>query len=232
MRSIVAVLLLAAAPLATAQVVVPRDSSAVIVVSGEGRKALPPDQVIVQLAVDTRAKTANAAGQLNAQRATAVRTALRSLGLTDKEITTAYYSVRFEQGGPNMRDSIYVASNSVQVETKRLDLVSRIIDTALGAGATTINHLHYGLADTRAPMRDALADAVAQARSQAEAIAAAAGGTLGALLELNAQPTRYIPFAEANMRMMSAQAADTPVSPRDVSITASVTGRWRFIPAR
>lgn len=232
MRSSLASLLLLAAPLAGAQVVTPRDSGAVIVVSGEGRKALPPDQVIVQLGVDTRAKTANAAGQSNAQRMTNVRNALRSLGLTDREITTANYMVRFEMGGPTMRDSIYVASNSVQVETKRLDLVSKIIDTALAAGATTINYLSYGLADTRSAMREALADAVAQARAQAEAIARAAGGTLGALLELNAQPTRFIPYATGEVRMAMAAQAETPVSPRDVTVTASVTGRWRFIAAR
>jgi uncharacterized protein YggE len=230
MRSVIVPLLLVAAPLAGAQVGTPRDSGAVIVVSGEGKKALPPDQVVVQLGVDTRAKTANAAGQANAQRMSNVRTALRSLGLTDKEITTAHYTVRFEIGGPTMRDSIYVASNSVQIETKRLDLVSRIIDTALGAGATTINYLSYGLADPRSAMRDALADAVAQARAQAEAIAAAAGGTLGALLELNAQPSRFIPFATADVRMAMTAQAETPVSPRDVTVTTSVTGRWRFIP--
>jgi uncharacterized protein YggE len=232
MRSaLIALLLLAAPPAASSQVPAPRDSGAVIVVSGEGRKALPPDQVTIQLGVDTRARTANAAGQANAQRMTAVRQALLSLGLTDREVTTAHYMVRFEMGGPTMRDSIYVASNSVQIETKRMDLVSKIIDTALGAGATNINYLHYGLNDMRMATRDALADAVAQARLQAEAIAAAAGGTLGALLELNAQPTRFIPYAgDMAMMRVSAQAAETPVSPKDVTVTASVTGRWRFTP--
>ena len=228
--TIVALLFAAAAPLASAQVA-PRDSGAVITVSGEGKKALSPDQVTIQLGVDTRARTARAAGESNAAKMTSVRNALRSLGLTDREVTTAYYTVRFEMMGPNARDTTYVASNSVQVETKRLDLVSRIIDNSLGAGATNINYLSYGLADTRAAMRDALTDAVAQARAQAEVIAAAAGGTLGPLVELNAQPSRFIPYAaDMGAMRMAAQAVETPVSPRDVTVMASVLGRWRFIP--
>jgi hypothetical protein len=215
---------------------VPRDTTPVINVSGEGKRALPPDKVVVQLAVNTRAKTAAKAGADNADRMTAVRRELLRLGLDEKEVTTARYTIHMEMW-PSPRDTTYVANNTIQVDTRRLETVSRIIDVALGAGANAINLVQYTLADAREAMRDALTDAVANARLQAEALAAAAGGRLGPLQELNAQQNRVIPYQMGDMAMVRATgavmgAAETPVSPRDITVTAFVTARWRFIPGR
>ena len=225
----------ALAPVARAQVVgaVQRDSGgAQIIVSGEGKSSRPPDEVIVQLGVETRAKTASRAGSDNADRMTAVRKALLALGLQESEISTAYYNIRMEMMGQSGRDTNYVASNSVQVDSRKLNLVSRIIDASLQAGANNISSVQYTLSDTRDPMRRALASAVADARLQAEALAEAAGGRLGSLLEMNAQSQRVIPYMENQAVLMRVAAAETPISARDVTVRATVGVRWRFPPGK
>ena len=234
MRYLSVALVMALAPVAGAQAsgAVQRDSGgAQIIVSGEGKTSLPPDELIVQLGVETRAKTASRAGADNADRMTAVRKALVALGLQESEISTAYYNIRMEMLGPSGRDTNYVASNSVQVDTRKLNLVSRIIDASLQAGANNISSVQYTLSDTRDPMRRALEGAVEDARLQAEALATAAGGRLGALLEMNAQSQRVIPYMEPQV-MMRVAAAETPISARDVTVRASVAVRWRFLPGK
>ncbi len=223
-----------AAPLAGAQVPTAGDSAvATIAVTGQGQHSVPADELILQLAVDTRARTASRAGADNADRMTAVQKALREIGLTSEEISTAFYTIRFEYG-PQMRDTQYVATNSVRVDTRRLELVSRIIDTALQSGATTVAGVQYTLHDDRDATRQALADAVADARLQAEAVAAAAGGRLGELLGLDAQPNRPgpIPYGQVAMARLASAGAETPISPRDITITATVMARWRFVASR
>jgi hypothetical protein len=235
MRTLTVFLIAMLAPVAGAQATgaVQRDSGGPqIIVSGEGKASLPPDEVIVQLAVETRAKTASRAGSDNADRMTAVRKALLALGLQENEISTAYYNIRMEMMGPSGRDTNYVATNSVQVDTRKLNLVSRIIDASLQAGANNISMVQYTLSDTRDPMRRALANAVEDARLQAEALAAAAGGRLGPLLEMNAQSQRVIPYMEAQGVMMARAAVETPISARDVTVRASVAVRWRFLPGK
>ena len=212
----------------------PRDIVPIITSSGEGRREMAPDKATIVLGVQTRSRTSAAAAAANADRMTAIRAALTRMGIPATDISTAHYSLHFEQGRTSA-DTQYVASNMVTVETRQLEKVGQIIDTGLGAGANNINSLQYDLSDRTAAQTQALGDAVGHARRQAEAMAAAAGGRLGDLVELTTQPAQYQPFAmdgaRYRMEAMSA-AAPTPVSPGEVTVYATVTGRWRFVPGR
>jgi uncharacterized protein YggE len=220
---------------ASAQTQTPaRDITAVIIAGGEGRREIAPDKATIILGVETRSRQPAAAASANADRMTAIRTALTRMGIPERDISTARYSLHFEHGR-TPADTQYVANNMITVVTRQLDQVGRIIDTGLGAGANNINSLQYDLNDRTAAQTSALTDAVTDARRQAEAMAAAAGGRLGDLVELSTQPLQYRPYAmdgaQFRMAEMSA-AAPTPVSPGSVTIHASVTGRWRFVPGR
>lgn len=219
---------------ASAQTQMPmRDITATIVAGGEGRREMAPDKATIVLGVMTRSRTPAAAAAANADRMTAIRAALVRAGIAERDIATARYSLHFEQGR-TPADTQYVANNMVTVETRNLDQVGRIIDTGLGAGANNINSLQYDLTDRTAAQTAALGDAVTNARGQAEAMAAAAGGRLGELVELTTQAPQYRPYAQdgAMYRMAEMSAAPTPVSPGSVSIYATVTGRWRFVPGK
>lgn len=210
-----------------------RENSAIITAAGEGRREMAPDKATIVLGVETRARTPAAAASANAERMTAIRAALVRAGVAERDIATARYSLGFEYTGRTPPDTHYVAANMVTVTTRQLDQVGRIIDTGLGAGANNINSLHYDLSDRTQANTQALTEAVAQARQQAETMAAAAGGRLGDLVELSTQPGEYRPFFAGDVAMrMQAGAAPTPVSPGQVTVTASVTGRWRFVPNR
>jgi uncharacterized protein YggE len=183
---------------------------------------MAPDQATIVLGVETRARTPAAAASANADRMTAIRGALVRAGVAERDIATARYSLGLHYTGREGQDTMYVAANLVTVTTRQLDQVGRIIDTGLGAGANNINQLNYDLTDRT------------QANTQAETMAAAAGGRLGELVELTTQPGEYRPYFAGDMAMarMQASAAPTPVSPGQVTVTASVTGRWRFVPGR
>lgn len=200
--------------------------------SGEGKREVAPDKATIVLGVETRSKTPASAASANADRSTRIRAALARAGVAEKDISTARYSLHFEQGR-TPADTQYVAVNMVTVVTQKLDMVGRLIDTGLGAGANNINSLFYDLTDRTAAEAGALGDAVADAKRQAEIMATAAGGRLGDLIELGTSAPRYQPYADVGVAYrMAAQAAPTPVSPGNVTVTASVTARWRFLPGR
>ncbi len=216
---------------ASAQTGSARDLAATIVATGEGHRDVAPDKATIVLGVETRARTPAAAAAANADRMTAIRAALIRAGVAERDIATARYSL-YLQTGRTPADTQYVASNMVTVETRQLEQVGRLIDIGLGAGANNIGSLQYDLADRTGPAAEALGDAVTAARRQAEVMATAAGGRLGDLVELTTQPGEFRPYyAGAEMRM-AASAAPTPVSPGAVTVSASVTGRWRFVPGR
>jgi uncharacterized protein YggE len=210
-----------------------RENVAIISASGEGRREMAPDKATIVLGVETRARTPAAAASANADRMTAIRAALVRMGVAERDIATARYSLGLHFTGRNEADTQYVAANLVTVTTRQLDQVGRIIDTGLGAGANNISQLHYDLSDRTQASTQALGDAVTNARQQAETMATAAGGRLGDLVELTTQPGEYRPAFAGDMLMRAqASAAPTPVSPGTVTVTAMVTGRWRFIPGR
>lgn len=226
-----------------AQVPTNPEAPPAIVVSAEGKRTMSPDRASVFLSIQNRSRTPSQAGAENARIATAIRNAVAAVGVDKAQISTMNYNVRPDieiipgpQGRELRRDSAFVATNTVRVEIRNLDLVSRVIDTSLTAGATNVMSVSYWLEDLARARREATVEAVRTARENAEAIATAAGGSLGDLLEIRTEPIRILgpqPVRAAEMAMLTASrmAADlpTPVSPRDIDVTAYVTARWRFI---
>lgn len=212
-----------------------------IVVSAEGKRTMAPDRASLFLSIQNRSRTPSLAGADNARLATAIRNAVAALGVDRAQISTLNYNVRPDieiiqgpQGREMRRDSAFVATNTVRVELRNLDILGRAIDTALTVGATNIAGVSYWLADVTRARREATVEAVRQARENAEAIASAAGGSLGDLLEITTHPVRIVgpqPMMEAASMRAMAMSADvpTPVSPRDIDVTAYVTARWKFV---
>lgn len=240
---LVSVFLASSAMPLSAQVPTTPEPPPAIVVSAEGKRTMTPDRASVFLSIQNRSRTPSPAGAENARIATAIRNAVAAVGVDKAQISTMNYNVRPDievimgpQGREQRRDSAFVATNTVRVEIRNIDLVSRVIDTSLTAGATNVMSVSYWLADPSRARNEATVEAVRAARAQAEAIATAAGGSLGDLMEVRTEPIRIVgpqPMMGETM-MMARVAADvpTPVSPRDIDVTAYVTARWKFVAPR
>jgi uncharacterized protein len=210
-----------------------------IVTAATGEARVTPDRAQIHIGVQTRAATAAQAGSDNATKARAVIDAVRAKGIPAEQIATSDYNLYPEydhqeqpRTGPQGPRVIgYVANNTVRVEVRRLDQVGPVIDAALAAGANMVNSIQFSASNMDAARRTALAEAVSRARGDAEALARAAGGSLGALLELNTQSPPVGPFAgERLMRASGAADAQTPIEPGQQTLAVWVSGRWAFVP--
>lgn len=195
-----------------------------------------PDRATIQISVQTRAATAAAAGAQNATRLQAVLSALRKLGLTDDQLSTANYNVYPDyrhQEGKEPEIIGYNVTNTIVADIRRLNQVGPAIDAALSAGANMMTSLQFYASNTEVARRTAIAGAIAKARADAEAAARAAGGTLGGLIDLSIGAYSQQPPQPMMMKreMLSAQA-DTPIQPGQETLSVDVSTRWRFIPAR
>lgn len=202
-----------------------------VVVTGHGQVTVIADQAVVMLAVESREASAAAAGAQNARRMAAVRAALVAAGIPADSITTSTYSVQpadeYDDGRVRQASG-YEATNVVHVRTRRLDQVGRIIDVALGAGANRVEGVSFSASNTADARRRALAQAIAAARADAEAMAAAGGGTLGTLLEL-ATSASSVDVSNARVAFRGDAPMQTSINASDITVSAMVTARWRFI---
>lgn len=198
-----------------------------IEVDGTGETRTSPDTADLDLAIDTQARTAEEAAGKNAALATKVIDALKSR-LGDKgKITTGGYSLepQYDQR-PNQKPTIigYNAANTVTVNTRALDLVGALIDSAIAAGANRVNSLSFSVQDDTRPRTEAIAIATRDARAQAAALAAALDVKLGKVLKATTlSEQRPIPIRMGRAMAMSAASVATPVEPGEVTVPATVS---------
>ena len=201
-----------------------------IVVTGHGEVKVSPDRATIQIAVQTRAATASEAAAQNATKQQAVLAALRSLGLSNDQLSTVNYQVYPEQRYEQGKDPVisgYNVTNTVVAEIRRLDQVGKVIDAALSHGANLISSLQFYSSNTETARRTAIANAIVSARADAEAAARAAGGTIGGLLEINV--IAFSPPVPMMARQnVLASDAQTPINPGDETVSINVVTRWRF----
>jgi uncharacterized protein len=208
-----------------------------IEVGGTGEAKVTPDRALIYVGVQTKGRSAAIAGAENARLATAILEAVRTAGIAREQIGTMNYSVnpsyRYYPDGRKPELTGYDANNTVRIEVRSLELVGKVIDAALGAGANTISGLSYYASQLDATKREALGSATTNARLSAEVMAKAAGGTLGPLVSLSSQmmdSPQPMPMMAMAMRGKTADESTPVVAPTEQTVTASVVAKWQFIP--
>jgi uncharacterized protein len=206
-----------------------------VVTTGTGEVQLSPDRATVVVGVQSRATTVAQATSDNARRQRAIIDTLRSLGLASDQIATVNFNVSPEmQYPPNQPPKVtgYVVTNIVRASLRRIEDVGRTIDAALAKGANEVSGVEFTSSRADSARRAAIAEAVAHARADAEAMARAGGGSLGQLLEIVSGVEPIRPFEATMARARVAAAAPTPIEPGQLTVTATVTARWAFVPNR
>jgi uncharacterized protein YggE len=229
-------LLLIAFALAGSQVAVAADAPlAQVTAGGSGEVHIPPTRATFSVSVETTAQTSAAAAAENARVTKDVTSALLGAGVPREELKASRLNVNavwdYPKSGERRRRG-YVATNSLEVETKQLEKLGVFIDTSLEAGATSVSSPNFSADDRGVARRQALALAVAAARDDAETIAKASGGTLGDLLDAGTEGAAYAGAPAPMMAMSRTAGASTEVITSDIAVSAHVSMRWTFIPAR
>lgn len=200
-----------------------QDAARGVFVSGTAEIRVAPDIAHVTLGVRTRAGEANQAASQNAASMRSVTQAIRRLGIADADVETVQYTLQpvFDyptNAPPRLID--YEATNLVRVTVRDLGKVGRVIDAAVGAGANVVQDVAFVL-DKESEVRSrAISQAVADARNKASVMADALGIRLGPLLSAS-ESVGPIIFPRVALAE-SAGAAETPISPRQIEVRATV----------
>ncbi len=197
---------------------------------------VPATIASIRVDVSSSGRTPAEAGARNAREAAALRRGLLALGLPEDSVVTRRVSA-MQDVNYETKDTSFVATNSVSIVTRRLELLPRIIDTALVLGATDIADLSFSTDSLEERHLQALRQAIAKARRRAEVMADAEGGQLGRLLSSTTQESPGIAFRSPSTMLSSVTTgsrggsrAAVPIQAPPVSISADVTVRWELAP--
>jgi len=205
-----------------------------VTVDGTGQASIAPDTAVIELGVQNRAISASAAlSQTNVQ-AGALISALVAAGVQRADIQTLsvnlfpVYTPSQTQGAPPTLTG-FNASNVVRVRAHDVSMVGSLLDTAVGAGANTIQGVRFEVSDPVDAQSRARADALTNARQKAEQLALLAGRTLGRIRAVveSSSPGQTIPFALAAGGRGGANTVPIEPGAQNVQITVQVTWELR-----
>ena len=211
----------------------PEPSSAsprTISVTGTGRVAIRPDLVELRLGVTVTEPTVEAARASTARALSAVIAGLKGLGIAERDLQTSIVSVSpaydYSSNIDPPRLTGYTLTNLVSVTIRDVNRVGEAIDSALGAGATSVDRIAFRVDDQSAAEAQALEGALADARAKAQTLASAAGVSIAGIAAITESGVAIpYPTPYAEMATMATRDASTPIEAgmNEVSATVAVT---------
>lgn len=153
-------------------------------VTGEGKVSVPPDVALVNVGVQSQSQTVKAAQEQLNSNINKVSSALKQLGIDQRDIQTTNYSINpnYDFRGGSQRITGYTASSNLSIKVRQIDKASAILDAATESGANQIGGITFDVDDRTKAENQAREKAVADAKRKAEAAAKIAGFKLGRII--------------------------------------------------
>jgi len=198
-------------------------------VNGTGQAFLSPDIAYIYIGVHTEEETAADAVEANNSQTQQVIAALQDAGIDAKDIRTTSFSIwPNQQYSPDGQPTStrYVVDNSVFVTVRELDGLGDLLDSAIGAGANSINSIQFDVADKDEALKQAREEAVKDAKEQAQQLADAAGMSLGDVQTISFYDSAPIPYMDSFGKGGGGGAAvesAVPIQPGQLTLTVTVS---------
>jgi len=200
-------------------------------VNGTGQVFLSPDIAYIYIGVHSEEATAAAAVAANNVETQQVTAALKDAGVDPKDIRTTNFSIwpnqQYDQSG-RPTSTRYVVDNSVFVTVRKLDQLGDLLDSAVAAGANSINSIQFDVSDKTDALKKAREEAVKDAKSQAQELADVAGMKLGDVQSISFYDSAPTPYLDTYGKgggggAPVAEAASVPIQPGQLSLTVTVS---------
>jgi len=203
-----------------------------IFVSGSATAHTKTDKVIISLGVETTDKTAEKTLLSNSNLMNKVMDALKQSGVQQNETSTSAFSIKpnynYSKYGDRGNLSGFTVSNSIQIESSSINNVSQWIDTAVQAGANTVNDVYFSVSEEKLQniKNMLLKEAVANAKTKADIVAAASGLNIAGIKSITVGEIGIppVPGPLYSKSVSSDEASSTPIlaGEQQVSITVSI----------
>jgi uncharacterized protein YggE len=181
----------------------------------------PPDEASLTVGTQAKAPTATAAVAANKVKTERLLATIRSAGIRERDIQTQGIQLQPDYrwdtvpGGRGRQTLIgYVGGNSIQIKTRDIDGLTKLLDMLTTAGADTVYGPNFGISDPAPLRREARVRAMARGAAEASEYARNNGYTSVRLLSVE-EGTSYrgTDIIVTGSRIMNASAPPSPPPP-------------------
>lgn len=178
-------------------------------------KELEPNKAKITFAVENTSSNAQKASAENNEISNKIIEALKLVTDVQKDtIKTTGFAIRpvysTTRDGQRVIKN-YTAVNSVSVETKDINKVSKFIDTAIANGANRTEGLSYTYENDKSVCDEQYPILLKDLKAQASSIAQAAGSTIDGIKQVNVSCSTDTTISNGRFYMAKAMAADGAV---------------------
>ncbi|MCL5438435.1 MAG: SIMPL domain-containing protein [Patescibacteria group bacterium] len=208
-------------------------------VSGTGKVNTIPDTAVISAGITVNTTNVGDAKNQANTIMNNITSALKKLGVEDKNIKTINYSVTPEYNSPITIDKIvplntassqkiigYTVTENVQVKVKPIDKANQAVDSITGNGGNVIGNVSFTVDDaTQKNLENkARQDAIKEAKSKAQTLASAAGMRLGNVVDVqeNYYPRVGYGGGGGNIDLKQSEPP-TDLNPGETTIEITVT---------
>jgi uncharacterized protein len=220
----------------TQNITTTNDATNTLSLIGTATTAVKPDKVTVSLGVETTNKTADAALAANSKIMNQVIDALKAAGVKDNETSTSSFSIspnyNYSQQPSSTASRItgFTVSNSIQIQSTIINNnTSKWIDTAIAAGANTVERIDFALSDKKLEetKTNLIKQAMQDARAKANTVASAAGMKVVGIRSINLnelaiQPPPPSPIPLVKQSLAATEARPTPIISGQEEVTTNI----------
>ena len=192
-----------------------------------------PDEAEVYIRIVNEGADAEAVQDENKEMTNSVISALKAKGVRSDEIETSRYSLnpRYNWDKGVREITGYEAQHVLKVTTTDLEEIGELIDSAVAAGANSIQDIQFTLSESAEKKfnKEALEKASGNAKDKADAIADSLDVKIVKLSRVSESSVGYASYRYDYPMMAMAEdeamagGAPTPISPEKVTVRASVT---------
>jgi uncharacterized protein YggE len=134
----------------------------------------PPDEASMTVGTQAKAPTATAAVAANKKKTEKLLSAIRAAGIRERDIQTQGIQLQPDYRWDNVPGSQgrrtligFIANNSVQIKTRRIDTLTSLLDALTTAGADSVYGPNFGISDPAPLRREARVRAMARGAAEA-----------------------------------------------------------------
>ena len=187
-----------------------------VTVLGEGVVTFSPNIASVRIGVSTQEEDLSYALAQNTARIEAVTATLNSLGIPSSDIETGQFFIfPFRSWNEHGEIDMFMVENTLAITVRDLDMVTTVIEAAVGSGATNVNWITFDNTNREAYYLRALDLAVRDGVAKAGILANAMEMPLGSISSIEEE------FAFMGS-MARAMGFDMISPPNELSVSAAV----------
>lgn len=198
-------------------------------VIGEGKVEATPDMAYIEAGITiNNAQTVDDAQKTINKVNNEIISSMKSLGINKDDIKTSNYSIypNYEYDGRANKISGYNGNVTITIKTKKLELVSKIIEGSTKAGANQIQGVRFTIDKPESYREMAREEAIKNARQQAQKLAKKLGIKLGKVVNIvestsDSYPQPYERYAAKGLG--GGEGDGATIEPGSQTITSTIT---------